>query len=735
MTVTITFPNENHAVPAVRVYLRTDWFADWEEKEFLYCDSCQFAANPHLALAQLSWRYGSIQQAGSSSFDEVDRLDSVLRAYVKIEIDDPDSEGETIDWHGILETDSAEQNGILGALAFGKQSLTAYGLDILLQRHVLTTSMAEGPDGDERTIDRGLEFNARAQIDGTDKDEAPNRSALLGARDACIFAHDLASADFWSTLDIAKYLLAYQAPPDEVDDIAVQWQLDVGQFFGVLPDFDKPRMAAHARSLKQLLDQLLDRRRLLGYTVEVDPGAVDEEGDPVDPDKIQLRCFTFTPVDIDFDGDTIPANSAQKALVFESDAGVQAATLKRSTLDAYDQVICTGERIVACFTIRADLETLVSQWTDEQETEYGEGASGQEDYAEAEKYDQQASNRRVRHAHRLHRVYAFYGLPTDWDGMLDGAPYFPNLPNDEANPLPFYMPQLRFLHHLPLKTDHDYTDDAIADDVVEDNTPDGQKWEYLPIIAAIKVPDGSGKYARIDRLASTVEMLDPDGNLIAGPPWSASARPQDDAPGIVLTVHGGEQHVLAGGGSFVPLSADDEDVSNFDWEDNLVATVAMKVDRHVSGVWPADNNLPATQVMRRLIVDLGDEFKQHYVAQGTVVAVADDGTLATSSGGLLRDDSDKLQALARLIYQWYALDRQSLELSLAYVTGKLVVGDLITTVGSGADEITVNSVVTGVKYQFPEQQGSRAGAARTTITTEFAELDAKHFLSHGRGKK
>lgn len=243
-----------------------------------------------------------------------------------------------------------------------------------------------------------------------------------------------------------------------------------------------------------------------------------------------------------------------------------------------------------------------------------------------------------------------------------------------------------------------------------------------------------GHFEVISAISTNTEHYQEPLGLEDGHKWSASVRPQEDAPGIVITVQGQPQHVIAKT-SFAPLSAD-EDLAKYDWK-SIVATVAMKVDLHAEGVWPEFAGV--SQAVRRQMIDMGDDFKQHYVAPGTVVGVheSNDGSsennLAyTTNGGYIRDDRDKLTALARLAYEWYRTERQSLELRLAFATSRLKVGDLITSIGQEDTEQTINSVVTSVKYEFSlDDHAGGPGWCATTVTTQFAELNLQSFLGGG----
>ena len=737
MATTITFSNESRAVPAVRVYTREFWTDPWVERERLHCDYVLWAANPDMGKAQFTWHFGRVAHPDIGGWLQFSRID-VLRHFVKVEIDqpveDPEDEPLKTKWFGVMEESSVQDKGV-GVIAgserkSGRQTLVAYSLDFLLSRHVLQRSVVRGSSGEEITIERAIEFNAKSQLDSLDeKVESGNRSPDVGPGGVHLFATNLATAKFWTTLDAAQYLLKYHVPPNEDGDIVIQWQLGLSALLGDVPDWDKPRVACHNRSLRDVLDDLIDRRRLIGWNATVEEV---EDGD----DKAELSTFTFTPEALTYEDNTIPANVHQFALVFDADTAVQMAFLRTSTLQAVDQVLCVGARAVACFTIspQSDPATLVPGWTGDQQLAYDNGASGVTGYGSMEIWEQEERNKQARSRPDVARVYAYFNLPDTWDGAtyeasgdpLGGGWYFDAV-NDPFEPLAHYHPQLRFRNQLPLKTDHDYKASKIADGTVTDTTPTGQKWEYRPMLVAIALPNTTPvRYQAINDIGINTERPLPDLGTADGVQWSASVRAQQDAPGFVITVRGKPQFVIAAD-DFSPLPVDEADVSIFEWQ-TLVATVAMEVDRYCTGVWPA--TAAESESGRRLVIDLGDEFQQHYVALGTVVNVAADGTLEqTTSGGFVRDDGAKLTALARLVYEWYKTERQQVELNFGYIVHELMVGDLITTVSQGSNQQTVNTVVTQKKYEFPLQEGSvQAATARTTITTDFAEFDIRRFV-------
>ena len=71
-----------------------------------------------------------------------------------------------------------------------------------------------------------------------------------------------------------------------------------------------PLIDPDRRSVKRILDQLIDRRRLYGYTIEVDG----------DSNEVNVRVFTYTKDEIDLpSGATVPANANQDAISNASD--------------------------------------------------------------------------------------------------------------------------------------------------------------------------------------------------------------------------------------------------------------------------------------------------------------------------------------------------------------------------------------------------------------------------------
>src|SRR5690349_11483579 len=96
-----------------RVYIAPTWEDEWELQAAIYCDWCKFAAAPDVAEALLSYNYGKITRANSTTQTTEGAL-SLDNHYVKVEIDqitDEDAEAEPIKWIGVIIDTYQERHG------------------------------------------------------------------------------------------------------------------------------------------------------------------------------------------------------------------------------------------------------------------------------------------------------------------------------------------------------------------------------------------------------------------------------------------------------------------------------------------------------------------------------------------------------------------------------------------------------------------------------------------------
>src|SRR5207253_2378221 len=120
---------------------------------------------------------------------------------------------------------------------------------------------------------------------------------------------------FWSTKSIAYYLAWNNRLRDRDDKDAFPIVIPEATL-ELLPSWDKPHYKCEGRSIKQLFDQLLDRRRLLGYRVYL---LEEDPDDPDAPPTLRIESFTYSGERISLGaGNFVEANLNQFDLQFDA---------------------------------------------------------------------------------------------------------------------------------------------------------------------------------------------------------------------------------------------------------------------------------------------------------------------------------------------------------------------------------------------------------------------------------
>jgi hypothetical protein len=152
--------------------------------------------------------------------------------------------------------------------------------------------------------------------------------------------------------------------------------------------------------------------------------------------------------------------------------------------------------------------------------------------------------------------------------------------------------------------------------------------------------------------------------------------------------------------------------------------------RYAEGKYPDDGTDDSTQIDMQygLVVYAGDSFRQDYVVPATVLDVETDGTLITSEGGYVRDDTDLLKSLARVTYEWWNQDRVILTLATTQLTSAIQPGYFIVDVGdstvpNNGHYMHVNTVVSELRITWPRLEGNQLASPVMEIVTGAGELD------------
>lgn len=711
---------------------REHWADAWVPDLRTIALEAVWCSAPALPTATIQVRYGYLSFSGFPEWVKVDKHETWPDQFVKIQfpmvrIEEGEDAGEWEyrTWYGVVALEEDQLGGCTfkttrsgnttqtQVTASGLQTFSAYGLEKLLADWPIKYSVIND-GGSLNEVKRALTFN---------RDGKPNRTAakILGSH---AFESDLTVAQFWSTRDIAEYLLEWQTPRDSAGNRLVLFKLaGLG-----LPDWDKPAVSQETQSCGSLLTSLINRRQMLSWRLTVD--------EDITPDEVHVDVFSLarTEITLPITGTPkIEPSSRQKSIEFDKDQSTR-VTLKRSKVGVYHQVILRGAPMRAVGSFSFVDGTLVAGWDSSLQTLYDAGASLSAGYSALDDEEKRVRDAAARGVSRLEEVYSFFRIPTDWDRKVaDGENGFKEFlfAGDVAGESPVYLGTCFVEPTMPLIQGVDYSTDKIANGApgISDFTI-ATNLEETPPLVFFKRPDQPTKWIAGDKLGTAGELprgYGSDGNTR----FSVSVQVPNESKGLVIRVQGDPQHAIAPT-DFAPLAVD-EQLGGVDWRSAIV-TLSLPFDQHAEGIWPED--LPANvDCPRILILEAGDRYKKHYVAPNTVVGVDKDGALVRSTGGWIPkagtdDDETKLTALAKVAHAWYGEDHcvLTLETSRLFPIADLDVGDLITEIGNkppatGGHRATVNTTISEIRLQWPESEGTEAQAPVLTIVTGSGELD------------
>ena len=578
----ITLPRPTGEIVATQaVYVRARWSAVWVAVPDLHCTRLTFSTCETIGAAEFHYRFGYRIQAGELDFTLKPVSAIVPGTYVQVAIAGSGARaGYT--WYGVWRTarkgDTAQQ-------------FSAIGLESLLENPCNNAPYWDGSS--VRWAGRGLRFNARG---------LPNRSAAkhtVHGQSVYVFDGDRPVGDPWSTRDAVETLLAMAAPINAAGNVIFNW---TPSNLAALPDFDRLQDEdTHGPTFLALLRSLVPRHRLVGFGCR--PG-------PNNTVVIAFDTFASAAISLkDAAGDevgTIPANSAQDAIVITDDQS-STASLAIDGASVVDQVIATGARRKAVFSLSAMDGNLSGMWVAAAETEYVEAATLALDYPpDAELRLQEERNRQARAVEKLRPVFArFAPAITTWlQTAGDGEDVETKVPvavvDEDADPLvqfKLYAWGLEFSEPLPLLTGYAYDGDKIADLVDEpghrgDSTAD--EHEPLPTLAFVRIvdaaadPDGVDRWTLADQVGRAADLEQPDDAKTRR--WSADARSLRDLLAVELRVQGEAQHVLA---ATEMVGQADAVKGAIAWERDLILTVCIEDWRETEVRYPADEDVVA----------------------------------------------------------------------------------------------------------------------------------------------
>lgn len=715
-----------------KVYLRQLWSEDWVEYTDLHCTDAQWTCSPTIATASLVRSYGVVKSYSSHAYAQAAKL-SVQRWYVKIEFtteygDDAlvgTEDDSVVTWYGIISDVEDQQAGFVdfGTVKqpSGQQVFRCYGLEQLLNQSEIASSWyIDEAAGVEKETPHPVTFN---------KNGVGNRvsDVVLPANLIPVFdgtATDYGYNDnYWSTQDIVKYLLHWKGPTSSTLSYVRDVPFELSNA-DRLDTSDYPTVQQEGATPLAVLNRLIDRRRMRSFYFTVN--------ETTTPHTVQLVPFTFLAEELDFDladVDNIPANDTQKAIIADEDE-LTTIAVRAVDVQKVERVIARGARRSTTCTMFYFADRFEEAWSSTEESSYESAASGEAGYATWDTQKQQTRNQEVRAHEALRKVYSWFAIPDDWAGATglysSGTVTYECFRDDDDEGVEQYIKSVAVLPYVPLSEGIDYSGTNISDGSVD--TP--SQWDYRRPFVVFKRPT-DGRWVIGEKMSQLAEgESDPttDGTNVR---WSAYVRTQPDSRTVEIHVTGEPQHVIAET-DFTALTAD-RDIGDYDYKDReMLVTLTLEENRYAEGDYPVagipDSSLIDAQ--RSMVIWAGDEYRKDYVNTGTVVDVDDSGDPKTvTPGGYVRDDTQRLEVVARVAAEWYTQDRAVLTLATRRLTSDVAVGDLITTSGdatiSGNTHLTtINSPITAIRIRNPRLTDGTNETPTMTITTSAGELDA-----------
>ncbi|MBD3662058.1 MAG: hypothetical protein HUJ11_07870, partial [Arenibacter algicola] len=279
--------------------------------DYLYCDALSLQVAPSIDQAVFSYEYGTFTQQLENGPGGIYAPLNVYRKYVKLELLDSDG-AVGLTWFGYFVNDELEPDGSLTVVdgeettyyPSGVQKPTAFGIIYLLETTIIDSSRIEkrsedpvaNPSTDSMTVGCGITFNG---TDGVAWAQRGNRTVLKsGEYNGYIFSDLPAGASLWDAESAVRYLCKFHAPQSAIGLDFKKLELNCPD--GALSWYDKT-VRTDLRNVKEVVDDLIDRRRVVGYYI-----SGDDSGEEF---IIKVNVFTFADQPIDLGEDkTLPAN-------------------------------------------------------------------------------------------------------------------------------------------------------------------------------------------------------------------------------------------------------------------------------------------------------------------------------------------------------------------------------------------------------------------------------------------
>jgi hypothetical protein len=706
-----------------RVKVKRVWDATWIYVDHLEALNCTECVAPTVASASLVYHAGDVKREGS----DVSLIYPLLNYngwYVAIEMlssdrpagaDEPgnDATTQTVQlWTGVILHNETSLGGGAApasdeddpnAIAPSDQSLTAYGLEALLDLTpiwgTLVVGAGEDDPGDASVIEKIIPFNARLAMGleeignrSADKYEYDEDDNIVLASDATapgtfyVFDGGPDAAD-WTLLDAVEYVVNALGPVEPVFSLAGQFADLDGT---ILPRFDLSGL-----SVKQALDEMINPRRGFGwcirYPLPQPPGAGDEadqsaQGNP------QVFIYSVTDVPVSFADQTLPANPQIVDLDLSGRIDVIGCTVTDDERTHFGRIVVRGEPLLVCGSFSLADQTLEKGWTASSETAYINATGDLPEEKDAS-----------RTTDELKPVYTLFRVPSDWDFYTgdgqggQGGNANPAVDADGSIDLDSQAPVRRgwglaFERNVPF----------FKPKYTADMKPDWR--DALGFIFNPSINGSEGSWVYTDQVPANLRLLDNDlgVEVAADPPHRLGLN---HATGIISGTE-----------------------PQFDYE-KLICTLAFRTDQRLRVIvdieFPQGSDETADQYAARKLAMQSRQLtievpgaEAWIIAGGTVERVDAAGNLVyygTGDGAILRNDVTKLRRVAVCARAWYGKQRNALDLSIRAPGFGPFVGTYIGILHETAGDQAINSILTHKTHDLQTNT--------TRLQTGYGELD------------
>lgn len=655
---TVLLPREHTSV-----WVKAAWADAWQECPYLEPLKASDEVQPGLSTASFRYRYGRIKREDRSAIEAFNPLE-FKDWFVQVRL--VGESGSRPLWTGIITDEAGDIHGDrAGAQASGDQELTAYGLELLLERAAIRRGhvFAFGTTT-ETIIERMPSFNQKAC-------NGPyllgNRSTSPGSDGVYRFSTDGA---VWTVRQAIESLIKFYGPAGL--SIAVD---------GPAAILDRPiGVVESAANVRATINKLISRRRGAGWHLRP-----ESEGAPF---AATLHVFSIYGEPVAVGSTVIPANTERADLLLGSTVEVEECRVELSTASKYDRIVVLGKRPKVTFTVSFTDLNLIESWTAALAAAYKAGTGTPGD--SPERHD---AERRL-DAYR--RVYRAYRLPPNWTWQAgDGV----------GGALQLVAIKVGAGGDVDPTTAGAYWNDdrpLLRQLVIQEASGSADEDpEFLKPMAFIKNPEDN-RYYQVDRLSK------PEGEDDEQFEGDMPMRMLDTETGFELSPSIG--HILAR--NHFSGAADSDIDPVFDYT-TLVATLCIETDEvlRVEAAISADQQ---SDQGRELVIEVPDA-EYWYVVPGTVYGAVN-GALVHHAGGAVRDDSGMLEDIAALARAWYGAARAKATVRWKELAIRNPVGSWLGRVGGELYAEEAGSVVTSKHWDF--ERGT------TQISTGWEEFDA-----------